>query len=141
MNVFFHFEFKFFVLKSEVKIVSNILVKISNNSVKISKILVEIFKISDDSHVLCQNTGRKSNWKVISLTLKVISFFFCRFEPLKLFSAKKKRISQKKRISFHISFDFLGQNPGIISGKRLPQTAKNGAKKKVLFWNEHFQNW
>ena len=62
-----------------------------------------------------------------------ILFFVCRFEPLKLFSAKKTGYHKKKRISLHIAFDFLGQNPGIISAKRLPQMAKNGAKKKILF--------
>ena len=92
-----------------------------------------------DSHVLCQNTGRKSNWKVISLTLKVISFFFLAdFSPWNFFQQKKKDITKKKRISRHISFDFLGQNPGIISAKRLPQTAKNDAKKKSTLLKSTF---
>ena len=68
-----------------------------------------------------------------------ILFFVGRFELLKLFSQKKKKdITKKKRISRHISFDFLGQNPGIISAKRLPQTAKNDAKKKSTLLKSTF---
>ena len=50
---------------------------------------------------------------------------------------KKKDIT-KKNISCHISFDFLGQNPDILSAKRLPQTAKNGVQKKRNFFEWTF---
>ena len=53
------------------------------------------------------------------------------------FFDKKKDIT-KKKISRHISFDFLGQNPHILSGKRLPQTAKNGVQKKASFFEWTF---
>ena len=62
-----------------------------------------------------------------------ILFFLPIWAPETFFSKKKKDITKKKRISLHISFDFLGQNTRIISAKRLPQTAKNGAKKKSTF--------
>ena len=66
-----------------------------------------------------------------------ILFFFWRFQPQKQFLRKKKDIT-KKRISLHISFDFLAQNTPIISAKRLPQTAKNGVQKKTLFLYSNF---
>ena len=51
------------------------------------------------------------------------------------FLTKKKDITQKKRISVHISCVFLGQNTPIISGKKVRKTAKNGVQKetKILF--------
>ena len=93
-----------------------------------------------DSHVLCHIWARKSNWKVISLTLKVISFFFF-WQILAsetFFDKKNQDITKKKKISRHISFDFLGQNPHILSGKRLPQTAKNGVQRKASFFEWTF---
>ena len=69
---------------------------------------------------------------MISLTFKVISFsFLCAISASETLFTKK--IYKKKRISLHISFDFFGQKPPIISAKRLPQTAKKGAKKKLFF--------
>ena len=84
--------------------------------------------------------GTEVKLKSDILDFKSDIFFF--FWPISasetFFSKKKKDITKKKRISRHISFDFLGQNPGIISAKRLPQTAKNDAKKKSTLLKSTF---
>ena len=72
------------------------------------------------------------------LDFKSDIFFFWAISASETVFKKKKRISQKKRISLHISFDFLAQNTPIISAKRLPQTAKNGVQKKTLFLYSNF---
>ena len=53
---------------------------------------------------------------------------------IKTFFDKKEKDITKKKMSRHISFDFLGQNPNMLSGKRLPQTAKNGVQQKASFF-------
>ena len=63
-----------------------------------------------------------------------ILLFFWSILATETFFDKKNRISQKKKMSRHISFDFLGQNPNMLSGKRLPQTAKYGVQKKGSFF-------
>ena len=67
-----------------------------------------------------------------------ILFFLAISAPETVFKKKKKGYHKKKRISLHISFDFLAQNTPIISAKRLPQTAKNGVQKKTLFLYSNF---
>ena len=63
-----------------------------------------------------------------------ILLFFWSILATETFFDKKNQDITKKKISRHISFDFLGQNPHILSGKRLPQTAKNGVQKKGSFF-------
>ena len=74
---------------------------------------------------------------MIAMTLKVIavSFFWAILASETLFHKKKTAITKKKRLSVHIDSVFFGQNTPIISGKKVPKTAKNGVQKetKILF--------
>ena len=87
-----------------------------------------------DSHVLCHIWARKSQDLVISLTLKVISFFFFgRFQPQKQFLRKKKGYHKKKKdITPYILRFFGSKHPYNISQKTSANGEKRCSKKNFI---------
>ena len=82
------------------------------------------------SHVLCHNWARKSNEKVMSLTLKVI--FLRPILATKTFSSEKTLISPKKDTMPWDIFRFFGKKYDSIS-HLTSVNGKNHLKKMYFF--------